>query len=87
MRVAANLYIVLLLVWSSMMLGFYMVFGVVLPAKLPFDDMSLPGIAGVIKVIVGATLSLLWLQCWRMLTYRYFRSAVRSRQKEAEAEQ
>jgi len=79
MRRLADLYAILLVVWSSMMLGLYVIFGVVLPAELPLDMAASPGLLGTLKVALGAALGLLWLKLWRRLTYWSFRRAVKMR--------
>jgi len=83
-RGVTGLYAILLLVWSSMMLGLCVVFGVILAARVPFDETTPPGLVGAFRVILGAALGILWLYSWKRLTDAYFRRVIRSRPKEGE---
>lgn len=84
MRSAIGLYAILFAVWSSMMFGLYLLFGLVLPAQLPLDEMAFPGLAGSLKVGIGAVLALCWLLLWRELTTKLFRMTVKGRPKGTE---
>jgi len=74
MRKNVGLIGILVFVWLSMLLGFVIIFNVIIPLT---DRIPIPGspgnlIKGIIKVGTSGALAVSWLQIWKKIEYNYF---------------
>jgi hypothetical protein len=72
MRHTLTLAGMLFVVWLVMMLGCWVIDGVVVPIRL--HDVVL---TGVVKVLVSASLIMVWLALWRQMVFGYFNTLIK----------
>ena len=81
MRKNVGLIGILVFVWLSMLLGFIIIFNIIIPLT---DGIPIHGsignlIKGIIKVGTSGTLAVSWLQIWKKIAYNYFWRTIKKR--------
>jgi|GEM_PF-1268976 len=70
--------LVLLFMWACMILGLWLISGVIVPLKLPWINDRV--VTATIKVAASVGLALFWLWLWREIVKRMFWHTLRSQE-------
>jgi len=67
MRRIAKLMFILLVVWFSMLIGFWIIGRIIVPLEISNHFLS-----GFVRTVISIGMAVIWLWGWRKLAYHYF---------------